>query len=173
MLILENKDPPMRKLIQPWKLCRSFGSQPVGSSANSTWPEAGIAAQVIPAQPSYWTFNGKGDVHCRPAWRMTTGVATRSLSAGRSSGASSILKHSGRGYRYEAILQTTAALPRPSNCPNLSRNVTGSLNLFNSPFPDGNRDEPQNTYCYQETRLSVFSPRAPYAVKNRQCTFSY
>jgi len=67
MLILENNDPPMRKLIQPWKLCRSFGSQPVGSSANSTWPEAGIAAQVIPAQPSHWTFDGKGDVPCRPA----------------------------------------------------------------------------------------------------------
>lgn len=67
MLILEINGPPVRKLIQPWKLCRCFGSQPVGSSANSTWPEAGIAAQVIPAQPSHWTFDGKGDVPCRPA----------------------------------------------------------------------------------------------------------
>jgi hypothetical protein len=33
MLILENNHPPMRKLTQPWKLRRSFGSQPVGNVA--------------------------------------------------------------------------------------------------------------------------------------------
>jgi len=67
MLILENNHPPMKKLTQPWKLCRSFGSQPVGNVAGPRWPEAGIAAQVIPSQSSRRTLRGKVDTHCRPA----------------------------------------------------------------------------------------------------------
>ncbi len=47
---------PMRRLTQPWKLCRSFGSRPVGSVVVPRWPEAGITAQVIPTQPSSRTF---------------------------------------------------------------------------------------------------------------------
>ena len=46
----------MKKLTQPWKLRRSFGSQPVGCVAGSPRPEAGIAAQVIPSQSLRWTF---------------------------------------------------------------------------------------------------------------------
>jgi len=46
----------MRRLTQPWKLCRSFGSRPVGSVVVPRWPEAGITAQVIPTQPSSRTF---------------------------------------------------------------------------------------------------------------------
>ena len=56
MLILENNHPPMRKLTQPWKLCRSFGSQPVGNVDGPRWPEAGIATQVLPSQSLRWTF---------------------------------------------------------------------------------------------------------------------
>jgi hypothetical protein len=56
MLILENNHPPMIKLTQPWKLRRSFGSQFVGNVAGPRWPEAGIAAPVIPSQSSRWTF---------------------------------------------------------------------------------------------------------------------
>jgi hypothetical protein len=56
MLILENNHPPMKKLTQPWKLCRSFGSQPVGNVAGPRWPEAGIATQVLPSQSLRWTF---------------------------------------------------------------------------------------------------------------------
>ena len=134
---------PMKRLTQPWKLCRSCGSQPVGSVVGPRWPEAGMAAQVIPSQSSRWTFRpGQSPTAdlptcrpadlptCRPGWRMTTGVATRSLSLGRSPGVSSILKHQLRGYRSEAILQTPPALPRPSNCPNVSSGITGSLNLL-------------------------------------------
>lgn len=51
----------MRKLTQPWKLRRSFGSQPVGSVAGPRWPEAGITAQQIPSLPSRWAFRGQGD----------------------------------------------------------------------------------------------------------------
>ena len=48
----------MKKLTKPWKLCRSFGSQPVGNVDGPRWPEAGIATRVIPAQSSRWTFRG-------------------------------------------------------------------------------------------------------------------
>jgi len=57
----------MRKLTQPWKLCRSVGSQPVGNVAGPRWPEAGITAQQIPSLPSRRTYRGKVDTHCRPA----------------------------------------------------------------------------------------------------------
>jgi hypothetical protein len=80
---------------------------------------------------------------CRPGWRMITGVATRSFSARRSSGVSSILKRPRRGYRYEAILQTMPALPWPSNCPNVSSSITGWLNLPQSPFQLGTARNPQ------------------------------
>jgi hypothetical protein len=67
MLILEKQHPPMRKLTQPWKLCRIFGIRPVGNVAGPRWPEAGISAQQIPSLPSRRTFRGKVDTHCRPA----------------------------------------------------------------------------------------------------------
>ena len=58
----------MKKLTQPWKLRRSFGSQPVGNVDGPRWPEAGgIAVQVISALPSRRTLRGKVDTHCRPA----------------------------------------------------------------------------------------------------------
>lgn len=57
----------MRKLTQPWKLCRSVGSHPVGNVAGMRWTEAGIAAQQIPSLPSRRTYRGKVDTHCRPA----------------------------------------------------------------------------------------------------------
>jgi len=67
MLILENQHSPMRKLTQPWKLCRIFGIRPVGNVAGPMWPEAGITAQQIPSPPSRRTYRGKVDSHCRPA----------------------------------------------------------------------------------------------------------
>jgi hypothetical protein len=70
MLILEKQHPPMRKLTQPWKLCRSFGIRPVGNFAGPRWTEAGITAQQIPSLPSRRTFRGKVDTHCRPADRV-------------------------------------------------------------------------------------------------------
>ena len=56
MLILENNHPPMKKITQPWKLRRIFGSQPVGNVDGPRWPEAGIATQVLPSQSLRWTF---------------------------------------------------------------------------------------------------------------------
>ena len=64
----------MRDHHHPRNLRRSFGSQPVVCVGNQSWPEAGIAALVIPAQSSRWTSRGQGDVHYRRAdlatWRL-------------------------------------------------------------------------------------------------------
>jgi hypothetical protein len=76
MPIIKNRHPPMRKLTQPWKLCRSFGSRPVGSVVGPRWTEAGITAQQIPSLPSRRTFRGKGDSHCRPADLPTCTLAS-------------------------------------------------------------------------------------------------
>jgi len=51
----------------PWNLRRIFDRQFVGCVGRPSWPEAGIAARVISAQSSRWTFRGQGDVHWRPA----------------------------------------------------------------------------------------------------------
>jgi hypothetical protein len=58
----------MRSFTNPWNLRRSFGSQALGGIAGSPWPEAGIAAQVIPARRSRWTVREGADLPtCRPA----------------------------------------------------------------------------------------------------------
>ena len=48
-----------------WNLRRIFGNQPVGCVGRPSRPEAGFAAQVIPASSSDWTFRGPSIVHCR------------------------------------------------------------------------------------------------------------
>ncbi len=55
----------MRKLTQPWKLGRSFGSQPVGNVAGPRWPEAGITARVTSSQSSL----GSRSEGTRPTYR--------------------------------------------------------------------------------------------------------
>jgi len=80
----------MRKLTQPWKLCRSVGSQPVGNVAGPRWTEAGIAAQVIPALPSSRTFALRVMLTAGlliGAW-IITGVPTHAICYRNSSGLS-------------------------------------------------------------------------------------
>ena len=57
----------MRSFTHQWNLSRIFGSQSVGCASSRSWPEAGIATRIIPAQSSRWTLHGQGDVSCRPA----------------------------------------------------------------------------------------------------------
>ena len=62
----------MRKLTQPWKLCRSFGSQPVGSLVVPRLPKVRIIAQQIPSRPSSRNYlEGQSPTAdlptCRPA----------------------------------------------------------------------------------------------------------
>ena len=64
----------MRDHHHPRNLRRSFGSQPVVCVGRPSWSEAGIAAQVIPAQSSRWTSRGQGEVDWRlgdlATWRI-------------------------------------------------------------------------------------------------------
>ena len=64
----------MRDHHHPRNLRRSFGSQPVVCVGRPSWSEAGIAAQVIPAQSSRWTSRGQGEVDWRlgdlATWRL-------------------------------------------------------------------------------------------------------
>jgi len=154
---------PMERLAQPWKLCRSFGSQPVGSVVGPRWPEAGMAAQVIPSQSSRWTFRpGQSPTAdlptcrpadlptCRPGWRMTTGATTRSLSALAAVQAFPLSSNT----NVEDIAPRRSSRPRqPFQGPTIVRASPRVLLVrsifFNSPFPNGNREEPQNTHCYQ------------------------
>ena len=70
---LKYNSTPMRSFTHQWNLSRIFGSQSVGSASSRSWPEAGIATRIIPAQSSRWTLHGQGDVFCRladlPTWR--------------------------------------------------------------------------------------------------------
>ena len=77
----------MRSFTHPWNLRRIFGSQSVGCASSRSWPEAGIATRIIPAQSSRWTLHGQGDVFCRLAdlptcrfWSLVTpGAPTRAF----------------------------------------------------------------------------------------------
>jgi len=132
----------MRKLTQPWKLRRSFGSQPVGNVAGPRWPKAGITTLEIQALPSWVTFrevqSPTADLPtCRPA---VSGCLTS---------------------------VTAPKFPPPSNpkpeispqvfplghaCPPKAQQLSerhlryfarGAI-FLNSPFPAGNSEEPKN-----------------------------
>jgi hypothetical protein len=134
MPIIKNRNPPMRKLTQPWKLCRSFGSRPVGSVVGPRWPEAGIAAQQIPPLPSRWTFRGKGDSYCRPA--DPPNLVSNNH---RAAGARNIprfqvnccfnLQLRGRVFRFMPCIQTNTNLPRPKLLPRFSYAVIAWYHL--------------------------------------------
>jgi hypothetical protein len=51
----------MRHHQHPWNLRRIFGRHFEGCVGRPSRPEARIAARMIPAQPSRWTFRGQGD----------------------------------------------------------------------------------------------------------------
>ena len=73
---------PMRSSTHQWNLSRFFGSQPVGCASSTSWPEAGIATRIIPAQSSRRVFRQPSNADlttwhlatCRPAdlatWRL-------------------------------------------------------------------------------------------------------
>ena len=114
----------MKRLTQPWKLRRIFGSQPIGSVAGPRRPEAGLEARVVLANRRVRLFmkdNGRradvptcrradvptcrrADVPtCRradvPTWSwMTVGLPVRSLSSSLSPGVSSAFKTSFEGF---------------------------------------------------------------------------
>ena len=87
---------------------------------NQSWPEAGIAALVIPAQSSRWTSRGQGDVHCRLADLLeeNTRVSDRPLTSGHRLGASFSFNTNVEGFASSRVLRTRQLFPSPRNCPN-------------------------------------------------------
>jgi hypothetical protein len=127
----------MKSHHHPRNLRRSFGSQPVVCVGRPSWSEAGIAAQVIPAQSPRWTSRGQGDVHCRLAdlptcrlWSwMTIGVPARALCSGHSSGDSCTFNTNVEGSDSICAFRTRQALPGWRSHPNVSSAVTASNRL--------------------------------------------
>ena len=122
----------MKKYQRPWNLRRIFGLQTVVCVGSPEWPESGIAAQVIPDQPSSWTFHGRdvGNLPtcrladlptCRladlPTWSwVTIGIAVRSISSRHSSGVSSIFRKISEDSGSNRASTTLQFLPSPNDC---------------------------------------------------------
>ena len=104
----------MRSFTHPWNLRRIFGSQSVGCASSRSWPEAGIATRIIPAQSSRWTLHGQGDVVCRLADLPTCRLAD--LPTCRLGGSDH------RGYRSAHSPPATGEAFRPHSSP-LSRDM--------------------------------------------------
>ena len=147
------------KVHHPRNLRRSVGSQPVVCVGRPSWSEAGIAALVIPAQSSRWTSRGQGDVHCRRADLATLVVDDRWGAGSRTLFRLQFrrflfLQHQRRGICPNPTLQTTPALPRLSNCPEVFSGITARHNLP-QPLPAGNSSK-YLSGCYCSVRLSIF-----------------
>ena len=140
----------MKNHRHPWNLRQIFGSQPVGCVAGSPRPEARIAARVIPAQSSRWTFRGQGD-NDLPTWRLadlptwswtSIGVPAHTFSVDRSSGVSSILNT-----KVGDIATSRPSRPRqPSQGPAIVRTsptVSPLGAILLSLLPTGNSEEPR------------------------------
>ena len=102
----------MRELTQPWKLCRIFGIQPVGSVAGPRWPKAAIAAPIIPGQSSCLALHWQGDACSRLA-NLSKSVVPEHRDAGLREllwpllNCSPNLQTRGLGLRYMPCLQNT------------------------------------------------------------------
>ena len=126
----------MKNHRHPWNLRQIFGSQPVGCVAGSPRPEARIAARVIPAQSSRWTFRGQGDNNlatwrlgdlptCRPADLPTWRPADLVVDDQRDSSPRTLLRpqlrrfvhlqQGGQGFSHQPRLENTPSLPRPES----------------------------------------------------------
>jgi hypothetical protein len=106
----------MRRLTQPWKLCRNLGVQPVGSVAGPRWPKAAIAAPIIPAQSSRRT--------CRQAQSSTfADLPNLGLDDNWGAGSRTLfrpqitaflnLQQQRRRFRLEPRFQNPTSLPKP------------------------------------------------------------
>lgn len=137
----------MKKLTKPWKLCRSFGSQPVGNVDGPRWPEAGIAAQVIPSLPSRRTF-------CE-GQSPTADLPTCVLDSTRSSDAS-ITFNSKVG---DFVASLSSGPRMPSHGPAIVRTsspmLPGGAIFLKIPLLIGNSEEPQ--FLGQGFRTEILS----------------
>ena len=107
----------MKNQPHPWNLRRISGRQFTGYVGRPSCLEAGIAARVIPAQSSRWTFHGRSNADL-PTWSwMTNGIPARTFSSGHSSGVSSTFRRIIEGSASNRASTTLRLFPSPSNCP--------------------------------------------------------
>ena len=117
---------PMRSFTHQWNLSRIFGSQPVGCASSPSWPEAGIATRIIPAQSSRRVFRQPSNADlptCRPADLATWRLGDLANLIIGDTGPRILLRpqlsrfvhiqHQCRGIRRKPTLQSTPSLPRP------------------------------------------------------------
>ena len=129
---------PMRSFTHPWNLRRIFGSQSVGCASSRSWPEAGIATRIIPAQSSRWTLHGQGDVVCRLADlpNLTIGDTGPRILLRPQLSRFVHLQHKSRGICSKPTFQTTPSLPKSEE---LSKQLLWSHRSASSsnsqPFP--------------------------------------
>jgi hypothetical protein len=110
----------MRKLTQPRRLRRSFGSQLVGNVAGSRCPEAGLEARVVLANRRVRLFtkdNGRlGDL---ATWRLGDLVVDDNRGAGSRTMFRSRLRcfhhlqHQRRRFRLKPRFRNPTSLPKP------------------------------------------------------------
>ena len=132
----------MKKLTEPWKLRRSFSSQPVGNVDGPRWPEAGIATQVLPSQSLRWTFRkGQSPTADLPTCRPAVSGCLTSVTAPKFPPPSNP--------KPEISPQV---FPLGHACPPKAQQLSerhlryfarGAI-FLNSPFPAGNSEEPKN-----------------------------
>jgi hypothetical protein len=147
----------MRRITQPWKLCRIFGAQPVGTVGAPRCPKAGIAAQVIPPQSSRRTFRGKVDTDCRPADLPTCRIWVLDFS---DSSEVPTTFNSKVGARRKSLLQAMPALPMPSHYLDVFSNFTARHNLPQFSLSDWN-EKPTEYTNYVSDKLNNDS-KNPY-----------
>jgi len=137
----------MRRITQPWKLCRIFGAQPVGTVGAPRCPKAGIAAQIISAQSSRWAFL-KG-------LSPTADLPTCVLDSTRSSDAS-ITFNSKVG---DFVASLSSGPRMPSHGPSIVRTsspmLPGGAIFLKIPLLIGNSEEPQ--FLGQGFRTEILS----------------
>jgi len=149
----------MKRFTQPWRPCRSFGTQHAGNAACSPRPEVVIADPVTSAPSPRWTFRGKGGATvptCRPADLPTCrpavwGVDDRwgdtacSLNACLGAGVPALFNSEVEDFAASSASTAKASLPKPDPLSNRIRRCIRSASFFTgkAQIPPGNSGEPQ------------------------------
>jgi hypothetical protein len=128
-------------------LRRIFGGQPVGCVGNQSRPEAGIAAQIIPAQSSGWTVRGQGDVHWRlgdlPTLVVDDSWGDRSRTLFRRQLRRFLhLQHQRRRFRLKPRFPSAPSIPKPEELSKrlLRRHCSASFISRQAPITNSNEE---------------------------------
>lgn len=146
----------MKKLTQPWKLRRSFGSQPVGNVDGPRWPEAGIATRVIPAQSSRWTFRGPSDADLPTLVVDVHRCANPHTLVRRNSGVTSTFNRNVEELASSRASRTRKLSQGPAIVRTSSSVIPRGTIFLNSLFPTGDSEEHFRLHFHQRSRCRRF-----------------